>query len=36
MKFDGLTIGLIVAAIILGLAWWAKRSSRAKKQRRPL
>jgi hypothetical protein len=36
MKFDGLTIGLIVAAIVLGLAWWGKRASRVKKQKKPL
>lgn len=36
MKFDAWTIGLIIAAVVLGLAWWGKRASRAKKQKRPL
>ena len=36
MKFDALTIGLVVAALLLGFAWWARRASRVKKQRRPL
>ena len=36
MKFDLLTIILIAAAIVLGLAWWGKRVSRVKKQKKPL